>query len=400
MRPRKGYLRHKLAGNNGSDSTDTSTEPSTSTESSSKLEEGTAFSTDQDQSLLQLSKNFDKQHQQQQQHQALQKSFPFHNSDMTGLDSKLVETEIASSMEVCPPLQQQQSTKIPLGLSNKANIGPGAATNKIRLDPVLQIVYFDTAQSRRAFSLVRTNETSPDALLSNKVYGNSYNGSKFGNTYGNSYGNNFGNVYKNGQNGIGSQTEKWDRPTQQHKRKRRNSVRLRRIVKTSRLSTAATTTTAITNTTSASMSSTRAVTATAKSSGSLHSAPNSSTPNSYGSPIETKPILRSKVNTNSAAEMERLMVLSEERRQQSTRRLSPGSGVGFGGGGDSRGGIARARGFQAFRSSQEQEEEDEEEESMATHLQSRQYPRGTRSSVKELYSAMRMAQVEGYEMRM
>lgn len=406
MRPTKGYLRHKLAGHPSG--AGNSTDSGISTESSSKIE-GSAILTRQDESLAQY--DFELQKQQQQ---ALQRSFPFHTSDMTGLDPESFEPAI-SFVEACPSVQP---TKMPLGLSSNANIGqgagPGAAANKIRLDPVLQMAYFDTAQSRRAFSLMRTGyETSPEVLGCNS-YSNSYGGSNYANTYSNCYGNShggdsYGNSSGNGQDGLVSQTEKRNRTTTQ-KRKRRNS--LRRIVKFSRVSTAAptiSTTTATTSTTS----STGTATATARSSGSSSSAPSSSTPNSYLSPVKAKPILRSKVNTNSAAEMERLMVLSEERRQRLVPRSGPGldSGRGFGNGkSDGFGSVAGGRGARVSAKSirsghgqekeEEEEEDEEEEDAMAAHLQNRQYPRGTRTSVKELYSAMRMAQVEGYEKRM
>lgn len=77
--------------------------------------------------------------------------------------------------------------------------------------------------------------------------------------------------------------------------------------------------------------------------------------------VSAKSVLRSKVNINSAQEIERLMEQAE--RQQHW--------------------AARHDGF----------DDSSSEDSIPRE---RQYPRGSRSSVKELYSAMRQAQVADY----
>lgn len=202
--------------------------------------------------------------------QALDKSYPYHDSDLPGIIPSPPGT--FSQFQVTYPHEECFSK------------------NKIRIDPLSNMVYFDDSPSRRAFSLIRTTDAQNGAKIK--------------------------------RSGMSVKHPKKYQTTSSCK------ASLERRI-----------------------------------SSPLQSGISSGSTNCSGVSMGAKSVLRSKVNANSAQEKERLKVQQEERQQRWAAKQMVGR---------------------------------DDLSSDGSVPRERQYPRGTRSSVKELYSVMRQAQVAEY----
>lgn len=188
------------------------------------------------------------------------------------------------------------------------DINEGFPNKKIRIHPSSHMVYFDDSPSRRAFSLIRANEVHPNTLIKKPSTLRSTKRSR--------------QKYPKSSLGMSSMLNRYKSSTHRSYFMPTSSPR-----------------------------------------STLHVGGSAIGPLS----VSARPVLRSKINTNSAQETERLMVLKAEQQQRRAELYGDGHGDTSSG-----------------------------DESVPRDSQ---YPHGTRSSVKELYSAMRLAQVADYSMK-
>lgn len=272
---------------------------------------------------------------------ALDKSYPFHDSDLenqpsvaTTLDdgmAKTKESELPMSSPILPPQDV-------------------AAGSKIKIDPLSQMVYFDTSSSRRAFSLIRANEVTPVSLV--KGPANTYSGRSS------------------------------DRSTRMRRSRRRNANTLLPLRSKRHLHQKQQTQYQPNKYATVGPLFWQQDPLSGSSSNSSGAGTLSSSPLQIPSVrLSAKPVLRSKVNTNSEQELERLVKLKAERAAARARHRYETAAAA----------VEKQTG--------ESDDDDGDYDYDGTGLRERQYPHGSKSSVKELYSAMRKAQVAGYQYR-